>query len=218
MGNAKKKKKVFRYAVALLYRDDSLLFLRKKGSKDPLSLPCCIKKGVGHKRNLKKYFLTEFGAKIAFLRNAPETVVYLEEESRLARPFSIQCDVMEHPDGYEFVFLDEKDLATAEIEPMSQLLAKRAFIYAPWYQNRPRTIPLLERDQEKVYWEIECLKHFHRRIPSAEIAEFEGLVSSASSLRRINAAFTMLCNHYRCDPNQFIRYLDYREKKRKALR
>lgn len=36
-------------------------------------------------------------------------------------------------------------------------------------------------------------------------------------MRRINSAFVGLCNVYQVNPKTFLAYLEYREKRRKAL-
>lgn len=213
-----RRRKVTRYVVGLIYRDDALLFLRKKGDPNaPLTLPGVAKKGVGNKRNLNRYFKQEFAVKPRYLSALPEIVIYLEEESYLLRPFVLDATIDAH-DAYDIVAVEETDLPSLKLDPSSAAIAKRAFIFAPWYRRQDRTIPLLDRDQEKVYWQQQCLAYFHRRIPSAEREEFDGLVHSASSVRRINEAFAMICNRYGCDPNLYIRYLKYREEKRKAYR
>lgn len=213
-----RRRKVTRYVMGLVYRDDALLFLRQKGNPSaPLSLPGVIKKGLGNKRCLNRYFLAEFGAKPVYLSSLPEIVVYLEEESFLLSPFVLEAELTVK-ENMEVVPVHEEDLAQLNLDPKCAAIAKRAFIFAPWYRRQERTIPLLDRDQEKVYWQQQCLAYFHRRIPSAEREEFDGLVHSAASMRRINEAFAMLCNRYGCDPNLYIRYLKYREEKRKAYR
>ncbi len=217
-GAKPRRRKVTRCVMGLVFRDDALLFLRPKANPGAsLSLPMTPKKGLGLKRNLNRYFLREFGAKPQYLSTLPEIVVYLETESFLLHPFVVDQGLPSNA-TYDVFTVEEDDLASLDIDPSSVAVAKRAFIFAPWYRRQERTIPLLPRDQEKVYWQQQCLEYFKRKVPSAERAEFDGLVHSAASMRRINEAFAMICNRYGCDPNLFIRYLDYRERKRKAYK
>jgi len=202
---------------ALVYRDDALLFVRKAG-EEKFRLPRAALSPFFRKKKLKKSLYAAFGLEGKITRKLPELVDYDEQgKGSLLLAYVYEAALPEQIVGYEFAFYGEGDPALKDVDPASYRLAARALLYAPLYKGKPRTVPLLPEDDKKAYWEIRCIKHFHKKIPSAEIEEFESLVYSASSMRRVNAAFAALCNSYQVNPKAFIAELEYREKRRKVL-
>jgi|GEM_PF-1712993 len=198
---------------ALIYRDDALLFIRLPGEK-AFRLPSV----EGNKKALRLFLAEHLGVNEAVVvRALPESIFYGAGWSELQSGFVIQADVASSGD-IEARFVEEGDLPLLEVDEASKGLATRGYIYAPLNQGKPRTVPLLPQDDEKAYWMVECVKYFRKKIPSAEREEFIALVYSASSMRRINAAFVALCNLYKANPEQYNRYLEYLEKRRKAYR
>ncbi len=210
------KKRIIHQSYALVFKDDALLFVRNEG-EDTFHLPFVDAGKTAYRRALKKRLYADYGLEGEIIRRLPEIVDYSGAYGLLQRAYVYQAELPEKVVGYEYLFLNEGDPRLEEIDLGSRRISNRAFLYAPLYQNRPRTVPLLPPEDEKAYWEIRCLKHFRGKIPSAEIQEFEGLVYSASSMRRINSAFVGLCNVYQVNPKTFLAYLEYREKRRKAL-
>ncbi|MCR5349181.1 MAG: hypothetical protein K6E59_06225 [Bacilli bacterium] len=203
--------------AAIAFSGQALYFIRPMG-EEGVRLPMLFHSGLGQKRALVRYMRKEFGVEAFIVRKLPQIVVS-GQPSSLVDPYLVELQLPEGENELPFVALEEGDPGLEGTDPVSAGVAKRAFIFMPFYTQWMRTVPLLEADQEKVYWELECLKHFQgRKVPRAEVHEFEGLIQSASSLRRINEAFAMICNRYQANPNEYIRYLKYRQKRREDLK
>lgn len=203
--------------AALIYKDEGLYFVREKGN-GAFTLPMFPCSGASKKGRLVKGLRNEYGIEGYLIRRLPQIVAY-DYKGFLVDSYLVEVDLSHLNPAYEFVAITEDDVRMKDVDPVSAMVAKRGFIFMPFYQQRMRTVPFFEADQEKVYWEIACLRYFKgKKVPHAEVREFEGLVDSASSLRRINEAFAMICNRYGANPNEYIMYLDYREKRREALK
>ena len=212
------KKRSKKLIAALICKDEALYFVRLKGEQ-MLSLPLVNATGICLKRALVKGLRNAYGLEAYIIRKLPQIVAYEGKKGTLIDVFLIDADFSNLNGTCEFVPLEEDDIRVKGVDYISAAVAKRGFIFLPFYTQRMRTIPLLEADQEKVFWERECLRYFRgKKVPRAEVAEFEGLIDSASSMRRINEAFAMICNRYGADPNVYLRYLDYREQRREALK
>jgi len=134
-------------------------------------------------------------------------------------PLVFTLDPDKVPQGEQYALLTERDERFAYVDGGSRAMAELAFIYAPLYLLQERATPLLPENRQYIYWQIQVIRHFRgRKIPKAEVAEFEALTRAASSVRRINAAFWTLCHTYNCNPGDYYRHLKFRAARREALK
>ena len=203
--------------AALLYEGEALYFVRRKG-EEGLSLPCLAAPKAFPRHALTQHFRKQYGVECYIKMKLPQIEVTGHSKTYV-QAYLIDAKMPKEAGDYEFLALEEGDPLLDQLDPISQGVAKRGYIFLPFYISHIRTVPLFPEDQEKVYWQIQCLRYFvGKKIPRDELYDFEGLVDSAASLTRINAAFALICNRYHADPKEYVRHLEYREKHRKELR
>ncbi len=192
--------------IGIAYANDSLILLPKPGGFDLPVIPSGLRK--------KKYLrdgLSEYGFEgVRILATLEPFETEGEEGKKKYIPYVFAYEKLNQP---------FKELpVSAKPEEAPELAARflwRMDIYAPMYQEKPRTVPLLEPEAKKVQGEIECLEFFADIVGEKDLEDFRRLCDSAASIRRINEAFVALCN--KCHVNS-IRYEREREKVKKKGR
>ena len=188
---AKDKRRIL--LVGLTYSGDALLLLPKPGGFD---LPLIPKKGRAKKCLLLS--LMELGFEEISIVAELDPIDYdLEGEPVTLLPFVFAYGKMNQP--FETFSLQGEEETTPEI---ARLFLWRADIYAPLYRQMERTVPFLPAQQKKVQKEIDCLESNVRVIGKKTLEDFRRLCDSAASMRRINEAFTVICNTYHINPKQ----------------
>ena len=211
---ADKKKQVTFYGLPLY--QGAFLLVRKQGESD-WAFPAIPVSGFGKEGKLVKGLREVFGLEIPETREVPELLYKNRDVREVLHSYFIPLEQLKLAEVFECKLIEDEDGICKNIEPISLFLLKRMLIYKPFYERRERTVPLLPADQERAQWQIGCIEYFKNKIPGLEREEFEGLVGSASSVRQINEAFAQTCNAHHAHPRQYIRYLEYREKRRKEL-
>ena len=119
----------------------------------------------------------------------------------------------------EVLFLEAGDPRLKDLDPVSRLLAEHALVYAPLYKRMQRTVPLLEENRVRFFHLVQVVQYFAMKgdIPKQEAREFERLTACASSVSRIEKAYANLIDLYHLDPQEYVRYLRYRNRRRKEL-
>lgn len=200
---------------ALIFQEERLLVLRKQDEAF-FHLPYVDVTGPFHERKLAKGIAETYKAQGKVVRKLPHLAFIHDGEQISVEAYVYQTPLFTSLDGYEVALIEENSPIREKLDPESAYLARRYFIYAPAYENRPRTIALLPEDQPRIHHLVGCLRYFQGRVPSGEREEFEELVNSASSIRRMNEAFSIICNTHRANPRKYVEYLKKEEEERKA--
>ena len=205
-----KKKQTMKY-FALSYRGDALLLYKLPGGE--YGLPAA--KSLGELRKLVKETL---GFKKAKLEKMPPFFIARNRKKSRVNLYLIRAEEWETPADamLRYAPLGEEEIPA--LDEVSRLVFLRADSHAPLYLGTSRTVPFLRLEEERVKYEEDCLKFFHRYIPSSERKQFHWLHDSATSFRRMNLAFASLCNTFRVDPKNYDEYLVYKAKRDEALK
>ncbi len=189
------KKKTVTYLVGIAYCGDSIVLLPGPGTFD---LPRFEKKGSKKKCLLRG--LAEAGFEDASIVTALDPIV--EEADGLRKRYL--AFVFAYGNMAQSFRKLPLDTDAKEAPELAAKYLWKCDVYAPIYQGKERTVPLLPPEAKKVKHEIDCLTYHRRIIGRKVLREFLALTDSASSMRRINEAFVTICNTYHVNPNRTL--------------
>ena len=206
-------KKTKRYvAYGLILNGEQMSFVSFDGKTK--SLPCLLHDSRPSKRYFLSYLKARFGLQARITRRILREIREYEDDIRYVDLYLLEpkspCEALIP------LYWDEAE--TAEIEDKQAIYVQRGYVYLPYLEKMERTIPFEEEDEDHVIFLRDAIEYFDARVPGYERKQFFGLIKSAASFRRINAAFCEICNTYGLDPTEYRDYLSYKKKERKTLR
>lgn len=162
-------------------------------------------------------FASVFGSKPVVERTYPEIALVKGDIKTIYHPF-VTTLLPQTELGSHMGMLEYDGFEDFEYEPSAYRIICRHFFFMPIYGENKRTIPLEKEVAEVAEFRLDCLRHFHRYIPSGEIKAYAALIEAPSSPTRLSRAFHYLEGIYGFKEADYLKYRDDTNALRRDIR